>query len=228
MSEQLTLSAETRERAGKGASRALRDQGRVPAVVYGEKQEPLSIHIEEKNLVKILNTGHFMNSVVMIDVGGSQTRTLPKDVQFHPVTDRPMHVDFLRIAEHATVTVHVPIHFINEEQSPGLKRGGVLNAVRHDLELVCDAAEIPDEVVINLAGLEIGDSLHISQVTLPEGTKSAITDEDFTVATIVAPSGVKAEAAEAAAAAAVVEGEEPAPGEVPLVGEEPAEGGEES
>ena len=228
MSEQLTLSAETRERAGKGASRALRDQGRVPAVVYGEKQEPLSIHIEEKNLVKVLNTGHFMNSVVMIDVGGSQTRTLPKDVQFHPVTDRPMHVDFLRIAEHATVTVHVPIHFINEEQSPGLKRGGVLNAVRHDLELVCDAAEIPDEVVINLAGLEIGDSLHISQVTLPEGTASAITDEDFTVATIVAPSGVKAEAAEAAAAAIAVEGEEPAPGEVPLVGEEKAEGGEES
>jgi large subunit ribosomal protein L25 len=223
MSEQLTLSAETRERAGKGASRALRDQGRVPAVVYGEKQEPLPIHVEEKALVKVLNTGHFMNSVVMIDVGGGLTRTLPKDVQFHPVTDRPLHVDFLRIAEHATVTVHVPIHFVNEEAAPGLKRGGVLNAVRHDLELVCDAAEIPDEVAIDLTGLDIGDSLHISQVKLPEGTKSAITDEDFTVATIVAPSGVKSEAAEAAAA----EGEAPAPSEVPLVGEEPAEGGEE-
>src|SRR5688572_25157085 len=138
MSEQLTLSAETRERAGKGASRALRNQGRVPAVVYGEKQEPLPIHVEEKALVKVLNTGHFMNSVVMIEVGGSPTRTLPKDVQFHPVTDRPLHVDFLRIAEHATVTVHVPIHYVNEEAAPGLKRGGVLNAVRHDLELVCD------------------------------------------------------------------------------------------
>ena len=227
MSEQLTLSAEARDRAGKGASRALRNQGRVPAVVYGEKQEPLAIHVADRALVKVLNTGHFMNSVVMIDVGGSQTRTLPKDVQFHPVTDRPMHVDFLRIAEHATVTVHVPIHFINEEASPGIKRGGVLNAVRHDLELVCDAAEIPEEVVIDLTGLDIGDSLHISQVKLPEGTASAITDEDFTVATIVAPSGVKSEAAEAAAAAAEVEGEEPAPGEVPLVGEEPAEGGEE-
>jgi large subunit ribosomal protein L25 len=227
MSEQLTLSAEARDRAGKGASRALRNQGRVPAVVYGEKQEPLAIHVAERALVKVLNTGHFMNSVVMIDVGGSQTRTLPKDVQFHPVSDRPMHVDFLRIAEHATVTVHVPIHFINEEASPGIKRGGVLNAVRHDLELVCDAAEIPEEVVIDLTGLDIGDSLHISQVKLPEGTESAITDEDFTVATIVAPSGVKSEAAEAAAAAAEVEGEEPAPGEVPLVGEEPAEGGEE-
>ena len=222
MSEQLTLSAETRERAGKGASRALRNQGRVPAVVYGEKQEPLSIHVEEKALVKILNTGHFMNSLVMIDCAGTTTRTLPKDVQFHPVTDRPMHVDFLRIAEHATVTVHVPIRFVNEEAAPGLKRGGVLNAVRHDLELVCDAAEIPEEVVIDLTGLEIGDSLHISQVTLPERTSSAITDEDFTVATIVAPSGVKSEAAEAAAA----EGEAPTPSEVPLVGEEPSEGGE--
>ncbi len=227
MSEQLTLSAEARDRAGKGASRALRNQGRVPAVVYGEKQEPLAIHVAERALVKVLGTGHFMNSVVMIEVGGSQTRTLPKDVQFHPVTDRPLHVDFLRIAEHATVTVHVPIHFINEEDSPGIKRGGVLNAVRHDLELVCDAAEIPEEVVIDLTGLDIGDSLHIGQVKLPEGTASAITDEDFTVATIVAPSGVKSEAADAAAAAAAVEGEEPAPGEVPLVGEEPTEGGEE-
>ena len=225
MSEQLTLSAEARDRAGKGASRALRNQGRVPAVVYGEKQEPLSIHLEEKALARALSSGHFMNSVVMIDVGGSQTRTLPKDVHFHPVTDRPMHVDFLRIAEHATVTVHVPLRFVDEEDSRGLKRGGVLNAVHHDLELVCDAAEIPDEVVISVAGLDIGDSIHISQVKLPEGTTSAITDEDFTVATIVAPSGVKAEAAEAAAAAAGIEGEE-VPAEVPLVGEEEAEGGE--
>jgi large subunit ribosomal protein L25 len=225
MSEQLTLSAEARDRAGKGASRALRNQGRVPAVVYGEKQEPLAIHVAERALVKVLNTGHFMNSVVMIDVGGTQTRTLPKDVHFHPVSDRPMHVDFLRIAEHAQVTVHVPIRFVNEDASPGIKRGGVLNAVRHDLELVCDAAEIPDEVVIDLTGLDIGDSLHIGQIRLPERTVSSITDEDFTVATIVAPSGVKSEAADAAAAAAAVEGEEPAPGEVPLVGEEPAEGG---
>jgi large subunit ribosomal protein L25 len=224
MSEQLTLSAEARERAGKGASRALRNQGRVPAVVYGEKQEPLSVHIEEKALVKMLHTGHFMNSIVMIDVNGSQNRTLPKDVQFHPVTDRPLHVDFLRIAEHATVTVSVPIRFVGEENSRGIKRGGVLNAVRHELELICDAAEMPDDVVIDLAGLEIGDSIHISHVTLPPGTSSAITDRDFTIATVVAPSGVKAEAAEAAAAEAAEAGEEPEAGEVPLVGEEEAEG----
>ncbi len=216
MSEQLTLSAETRERAGKGASRALRNQGRVPAVVYGDKQEPLSIHLEEKALVKALSTGHFMNTVVMIDAGGSTTRTLPKDVQFHPVSDRPVHVDFLRISEHATVTVAVPIRFVNEEASRGLKRGAVLNAVRHELELVCDAAEIPDEIVIDLAGTDIGDSIHISNVTLPEGTSSAITDRDFTIATIVAPSGLKSEAADG--------GEEEAPSaEVPLVGDDAEE-----
>ncbi len=199
MSEQLTLSAETRERAGKGASRAMRREGRVPAVIYGNKEEPLPIHLEEKALVKMMSNGHFMNSVVMIDVGGEQTRTLPKDVQFHPVTDRPLHVDFLRIGEHSRVTVAVPIRFTGEEESRGLKRGGVLNAVRHELELVCDAAEIPDEIEISLAGLDIGDSLHISAVTLPQGVTSAITDRDFTIATIVPSSGMTGVAADAAA-----------------------------
>ena len=227
MSEQLTLSAKTRERAGKGASRVLRREGRVPAVVYGNNEEPLTIHVEEKALIKALSSGHFMNSVVMIDAGGAPARTLPKDVQFHPVTDRPLHVDFLRISEHAKVTVAVPIRFVDEEESKGLKRGGVLNAVRHDLELVCDAAEIPEQIEISLAGLDIGDSLHISQVKLPAGTESAITDRDFTIATIVSPSVYKVEAEDAVAAA---EGaEEPAPDEVPTVGEEAAkpEGGEE-
>ncbi|HEV7660182.1 MAG TPA: 50S ribosomal protein L25/general stress protein Ctc [Allosphingosinicella sp.] len=225
MSEQLTLSAETRERAGKGASRVLRREGRVPAVVYGNNEEPLSIHLEEKRLVKALSTGHFMNSVVMIDAGGAPVRTLPKDVQFHPVTDRPLHVDFLRISEHAKVHVAVPIHFVDEDKSKGLKKGGVLNTVRHELELVCDAAEIPEEIEISLAGLDIGDSLHISAVTLPKGTESAITDRDFTIATIVAPSGLKMDAEDAAAEAAA-----PEAADVPLVGEDgeaPAEGGEE-
>jgi large subunit ribosomal protein L25 len=219
MSEQLTLSAETRERAGKGASRVLRREGRVPAVVYGANEEPLSIHLEEKVLVKALSTGHFMNSVVMIDAGGTAVRTLPKDVQFHAVTDRPLHVDFLRISEHAKVHVAVPINFTDEDQSKGLKRGGVLNTVRHELELICDAAEIPEEIAISLAGLDIGDSLHISAVTLPAGTESAITDRDFTIATIVAPSGLKMDAEDAAALAAA-----PESAEVPLVGEGEAEG----
>ncbi len=214
MSEQLTLPAEARERAGKGASRALRRDGRVPAVIYGDKKEPLAVHVEEKLLAKMLSTGHFMNTVVMIDAGGEPHRTLPKDVQFHPVSSRPIHVDFLRIGEHSQITVAIPVRFDDEEESPGIKRGGVLNVVRHELELVCDAAHIPEEIHVSLAGLDIGDSIHISAVTLPEGTKSAIDDRDFTVATLVAPSAMKAEADEAAAAAAA------AADEVPTVGEE--------
>jgi large subunit ribosomal protein L25 len=191
MSDQLTLSADLRERAGKGASRALRNAGRVPAVIYGNNEEPTAIHIEEKMLLKALHTGHFMNSIVMIEFGGKQVRTLPKDVAFHPVNDRPLHADFLRIGEHSEVHVNVPVHFIDEETSPGMKRGAVLNMVRHDLELVCDAALIPDDIKISLKGLEIGDSIHISHVTLPAGARSAITDRDFTIATLVAPSGLK-------------------------------------
>jgi large subunit ribosomal protein L25 len=191
MSDQLTLSAETRDRAGKGASRHLRRQGRIPAVIYGNNESPLGVHVEEKLLMKALMTGHFMNSVVMIDVGGKQLRTLPKDVQFHPVSDRPLHADFLRISEHAKVHVEVPVHFTDEALSPGIKRGGVLNVVRHELELICDAAMIPDEIEISLAGREVGDSIHISSVTLPAGSESAIADRDFTIATIIAPSALK-------------------------------------
>ena len=216
MSEQLTLPAEARDRAGKGASRALRRDGRVPAVIYGEKKEALSIHVEEKLLSKMLSTGHFMNSVVMIDFKGKAHRTLPKAVDFHPVTSRPIHVDFLRIGEHTKVHVAVPMRFDNEDASPGLKRGGVLNVVVHELEIVCDAAHIPNEIHVPLDGLEIGDSVHISSVKLPDGVNPANTEEDFTVATIVAPSAMKAEEEETAAE-----------GEVPTVeGEEAAEGGE--
>jgi large subunit ribosomal protein L25 len=177
----------------------------------------LSVHVEEKLLVKMLSTGHFMNSVIMIELEGKPNRTLPKDVQFHPVTSRPVHVDFLRIGEHSKVTVAIPVRFDNEEASPGLKRGGVLNIVQHELELVCDAAHIPEEIHIPLDGLEIGDSIHISEVKLPEGTKVAIDDRDFTVATIVAPSAMKQTEEEAAAAE----------GEVPTVGEEEGEAGAE-
>jgi large subunit ribosomal protein L25 len=206
MSEALTLPAEARERAGKGASRELRRQGRVPAVIYGGKEEPTAIHIEAKELVRQLGSGHFMNSIVMIDVGGKKVRTLPKDVALHPVTDRPLHVDFLRLAKDAKIQVAVPVHFINEDDSPGLKKGGVLNVVRHELELVCESDKIPDDIKLDVAGLDIGDSIHISHVTLPEGSVSAITDRDFTIATVVAPSAMKRtdeeEAEEAAAAGA--------------------------
>ncbi|MEO5773376.1 MAG: 50S ribosomal protein L25/general stress protein Ctc [Sphingomicrobium sp.] len=215
MSEQLTLPAEQRERAGKGASRALRRDGRVPAVIYGDKKEPVSVHVELKLLTKLLSTGHFMNTVVMIDTGGKAHRTLPKDVQFHPVSSRPIHVDFLRIGEHSKVNVNVPVRFDNEEASPGIKRGGVLNVVRHDLELICDAAEIPEEIHIDLTGLDIGDSIHISALQLPKGSESAITDRDFTIATLVAPSAMKSEEGDTETA--------PGAADVPVVGEDQAE-----
>jgi len=203
MSDTLTLSAEAREQVGKGASRSLRREGRVPAVIYGNKQDPKSIHVSERELTKLLMTGHFFNSVVMI--GGE--RTLPKDVAFDPVSDRPVHADFLRISEHATVHVNVPIVFTDEEAAPGIKRGGVLNVVRHELELVVDAAEIPDEIKISLKGLEVGDSLHISAVTLPKGATPAITDRDFTMATVVAPSALKSSEGDTTQTEAAAEGE---------------------
>lgn len=191
MSDALTLPAETRERAGKGASRALRREGRIPAVIYGGKEAPTTIHVEEKELTRQLMTGHFMNSIVMIDVAGASVRTLPKDVAFHPVTDRPTHVDFLRLSKNAKIDVAIPVIFINEEDSPGLKKGGVLNVVRHELELICEADKIPSEIAIDVTGREVGDSIHISEITLPEGSESAITDRDFTIATVVAPSALK-------------------------------------
>lgn len=191
MSDQLTLSAETRERAGKGASRDLRRQNRIPAVIYGNKQDPELIHVEEKALIKLLMTGHFSNSLVQIDLGGKKQMTIPKDVAFHPVTDRPTHVDFLRIVKGAKVEVLVPVVFINEDASPGLKRGGVLNVVRHELELICDNDKLPDDIQIDVTGFDVGDSIHISNVTLPAGSESKITDRDFTIATIVAPSAMK-------------------------------------
>lgn len=218
MSDQLTISAEPRERAGKGASRALRREGRVPAVIYGDKKDAVTIHVEERELNKLLGTGHFMNSLVQVEVDGKKTRTLPKDVAFDPVTDRPLHVDFFRLAKGAKVQVNIPVVFINEEESPGLKRGGVMNVVRHELDLMCDADHIPDQIEIDVTGLEIGDSIHISHVTLPEGAESSITDRDFTIAGVAAPSALKSSDDEAE------EGEE-AEGEEGAEGEE-AEGEE--
>jgi large subunit ribosomal protein L25 len=219
MSDALTLPAELRERAGKGASRELRRNGRVPAVIYGGKEEPTSIHIEERILRRQLGTGHFMNSIVMVEVNGKPVRTIPKDVALHPVTDRPLHVDFLRLSKDSKITVEVPVLFVNEEASPGLKKGGVLNVVRHELELVCESDKIPDDIQIDVTGLEIGDSIHISHVTLPAGSESAITDRDFTIATIVAPSALRQSeaaaddaAAEAASAASTADAEEDSEG----------------
>lgn len=191
MSDALNLPAEARDRAGKGASRALRREGRVPAVIYGGKEEPTPIHLEEKELVRQLGTGHFMNSIVMVDLAGNSVRTLPKDVAFDPVTDRPTHVDFLRLSKDAKIQVSIPVVFVDEDASPGLTKGGVLNVVRHELELICEADKIPSEIEVSVEGRDVGDSLHISEVKLPVGSESAITDRDFTIATLVAPSALK-------------------------------------
>ena len=223
MSDQLTIAAEPRERAGKGASRALRREGRVPAVLYGDGKDAEPIHVEEKALNKLLGTGHFMNSLIMVDLDGKSSRTLPKDVAFDPVSDRPLHVDFFRLKKGAKVEVNIPVIFVNEEESPGLKRGGVLNVVRHELELMCDADKIPDEIEIDVTGMEIGDSIHISEVTLPDGAEVVI-ERDYTIAGVVAPSALKSEDDEDEDAEGVEgeEGEEGAEGE----GAE-GEGGEE-
>jgi len=225
MSEALTLPAETRERAGKGASRALRREGRVPAVIYGGKEESTPIHVEAKELVRQLGTGHFMNSIVMIDVDGKSVRVLPKDVSFHPVNDRPIHADFLRLAKDAKIEVAIPVVFINEDESPGLIKGGVLNVVRHELDLICVSDKIPDQIEIDVTGKEVGDSLHISEVELPEGSESAITDRDYTIATLVAPSALKKSEDEAAGGEELEEGAE---GEEAEGTEGEGEGGENS
>lgn len=213
MSDALTLPAEARERAGKGASRALRREGRVPAVIYGGKEEPAPIHVEAKELVRQLMTGHFMNSIVMVEIDGKKVRTIPKDVAFHPVTDRPLHADFLRLAKGSKIEVAIPVVFINEEESPGLKKGGVLNIVRHELDLVCEVDKIPSQIEIDVTGKEVGDSIHISEITLPEGSESAITDRDYTIAGLVAPSALKKAEGDAGEEGEDAEGEETAEAE---------------
>lgn len=170
----------------------MRREGRVPCVIYGNKEPAVAVHVEEKLLSKLLSTGHFMNSVVEISLGGQTHRTLPRDVQFHPVNERPIHVDFLRVSGDSLITVNVPVRFENEEASPGLKRGGVLNIVRHEVEIRCPADAIPDDLVVDVTGFDVGSSIHISVVKLPEGVKTVI-DRDFTIATIVAPSGMKSQ-----------------------------------
>lgn len=195
MSQALSLKAELRTGAGKGVARAARRQGAVPAVIYGTKKEPTLITVPENELWKLLKTGFFMNSMVELQIDGSVERTLPRDVQFHPVTDRPLHVDFLRVSANTTVNVAVPVRFEDEALSPGLKRGGVLNIVRHEVELMCPADRIPDELVISLEGLDINDSVHLSSLKLAEGISTVIQDRDATIATLVAPSGMKSEEA---------------------------------
>jgi large subunit ribosomal protein L25 len=220
MTDVVKLAAEAKERAGKGAARAARRAGRVPAVIYGAKKAPLMISLDPKDLNRVIKGGGFFATLYDLQVGDKNERVLARDLQLHPVNERPLHIDFLRVSAATEVTVQVPCVFINEEESPGMRRGGVLNVVRHELELSCRADAIPHQIEIDLTGLDINDSVHISQITLPEGVEPTITDRDFTIASVAAPSVVREEAAEAEAeAAAALEGEEAFE-----VGEEEGEG----
>jgi large subunit ribosomal protein L25 len=204
MAETITLVAERRERFGKGPARALRREGKVPAIIYGGSEEPLRIALPFKEVKRqVASNPRFFTSILELDFGGEKARVLPREAQLHPVTDDPLHVDFLRAERGATVHVEVPVRFINEDQCPGLRRGGVLNIVRRELDLICPAEAIPGEIAVDLTGYDIGTSIHISQVTLPEGVRPTITDRDFTVASIVPPTVV----ADTGAAATTGEGE---------------------
>ncbi|MEA2779710.1 MAG: large subunit ribosomal protein [Rhodospirillaceae bacterium] len=220
MSDVQNLSAELRSRAGKGAARQTRRDGRVPGVIYGNKLPATLISVEPRELMKQLRKKAFQATLFDIQVAGNKERVLPRDVQFDPIKDTPIHVDFMRVGEHTRVHVAIPVVFVNEVKSPGLKRGGVLNVVRHEVELICSVDHIPQQIEIDLEGLDIGDSVHITMIKLPPGVRPAI-DRDFTIASIAVPTlqKVEAEAAVAvegdAAAVTAAAGATPAAGAAP-------------
>ncbi len=189
MASSYELKASARDRVGKGAARALRREGLLPAVIYGDKKPALPITIPVKETTLTLHKGGFLINIGTIDIDGEKHQVIAKDFQLHPVRDDVLHVDFLRVSGNTTLTVDIPVTFINEETCPGLKKGGMLNVVRHTVELIVPANAIPETLVFDLAKVEIGDTLHISATTLPEGAQPTITDRDFTVATLAAPGG---------------------------------------
>ncbi len=188
MADNIEFEATAREQVGKGAASRIRREGNIPAVIYGDKKAPEPITVLYKEIWKQLQTGNFLSTVYDINLGGTKTQVIPRDIQLDPVRDFPMHVDFLRVSKNAKVTVEITVNFINDEEAPGLKRGGVLNIVRHDVELSCPATSIPESIEVDLTGRDIGDTIHISDVKLPEGVTPTITDRDFTIATIAGSS----------------------------------------
>ena len=221
MADILSIAAQKRDRAGKGNARSLRGEGRVPAVIYGEKKDPESISIAINDITKLYKTGRILSTLLDVDIDGKKHRVIARDVQLHPVRDTILHADFLRLGKGAKVAVEVPVRFLNEETCPGLKSGGVLNVVRYTVELNCPADNIPEDIELDLIEASMGDSLHISEVTLPNGCEPVISGRDFTIATIAAPAAIRSDAAEDEEGAEDPEGEE---GEET---EETEEGGEE-
>jgi large subunit ribosomal protein L25 len=221
MAQVSEIKAFVRARAGTGAARATRREAKVPAVIYGDGRAPETVALVSNELVNIMNRGRFLSSLIELDIDGTKVRVIPREVQVDPVHDQPVHVDFQRVSAGARIRVNVPVRFVNEGASPGLKRGGVLNIVRHEVEVTCPAEAIPDHFEFDLAGLEIGRSVHISATTLPEGVRPTIQNRDFTVATIAGHRADEEGAPGAEAAAAGGEGAAPA-----AEGGEAAAGGE--
>jgi large subunit ribosomal protein L25 len=189
MSDITQIDATMRSRVGKGSARAARRAGRVPAVIYGDKKAPITIEMEERVVRKVIHEPGIFGRLLNINIDGKNTTVLTRDIQMHPVTDEPLHMDMLRVGATSKVAVAVPVEFINHEKSPGLKIGGVLNVVRHEVELNCPAGDIPEKITVDLDDIKIGDSIHISAIELPEGATPTITDRDFTVATLQSPGG---------------------------------------
>jgi len=227
MAEIQTIAAASREQAGKGTARAARRAGKVPAVIYGNNEEPLLITVDRNKLEQEIGKSGFLIRLLDVEVDDKKHRVLPRDTQFHPVTDQPIHVDFLRYAADRKLAVEVPVHFLNQADSPGLISGGVLNVVRHAIEVLCIADSIPESFDIDLSGLEVGDSIHASALTLSEGVEVTITDRDFTIATIAAPTVMAVE--EEVEDEEDLEGDEPTEtegAEGAEAGDDNAEGGE--
>ena len=189
MSDITVISANQRDRVGKGSARAARRAGMVPAVIYGNKQAALGIELEARVIRKIIHEPGIFSRLLKISVGGEEITVLTRDIQFHPVSDEALHFDFLRVNETSTISVAISVEFINEDKCPGLRIGGNLNVVRHEVELNCPANNIPEKITIDLDGIKVGDSIHISAIELPEGVTPTITDRDFTVATLQSPGG---------------------------------------
>ncbi len=207
-----TLAAKSRESVGKGTARAVRRNNEVPAVIYGDKKAPVTISIDANLLARYVNKAGFFTQLFDIEIEGKKHRVLPRDAQFDPISDRALHVDFLRVSTNTKVRVHVPVHFLNQEKSPGLKRGGALNIVHHEIEVSCAPGSIPTAFEISLEGFEIGQAVHLSAIKLPSGVSFTTHEKDFTIATIAAPSAVRSEAADTAASATTGDAAAPAAG----------------
>ena len=184
MAQVSEIKASARTRAGTGGAREVRRQAAVPGVIYGDGGAPENIALQSNELVNLMNRGRFLSTVIELDLDGAKTRVIPREVQLHPVNGKLVHVDFQRVSPGSRNRVSVPVRFVNEALSPGLKRGGVLNIVRHEVEVTCPSDAIPDAFEFSLDGLEIGRSIHISAIALPPGVKPTIQGRDFTVATV--------------------------------------------